>query len=201
MEKIDQYIKMCEKAIEIQESYRSRIPSGDDMFRGKIYHGIELFGHLTPTNVPVTDNYIWLPRQEQLQEMIFEKTAVSLACRFKDFIVRPLFDKTAPYKFTPDYSMEQLWLAYVMYTKFGKVWNQDKSGWSSLEKCDVCGTVTHIGKRHIYLQYNEWQHSFGQSFQRCFKKHFGYDLNKERFEESSKIFFLKERNLKHKKVE
>ena len=66
------------------------------------------------------------------------------------------------------------------------------------EKCDICGTaITHIGKRPTYLQYNEWQHSFGQSFQRCFKKHFGYDLNKERFEESSKIFFLKERNLKH----
>ncbi len=61
------------------------------------------------------------------------------------------------------------------------------------EKCDICGTaITHIGKRHTYLQYNEWQHSVGQSFQRCFKKHFGYDLDKERFEESSKIFFMKQ---------
>jgi hypothetical protein len=115
--------RMYEKAIEIQQSYRSRIPAGDDIFVGKMYHGIELFGHLTPTNVPVTDDYIWLPRQEQLQEMVFEKSAVSLACRFKDFIVRPLFDKTTPYKFTPDYSMEQLWLAFVMYTKYEKVWN------------------------------------------------------------------------------
>ncbi len=116
------FIEMCEKAKEIQESYRSRIPSGDDIFAGKIYHGIELFRHLTPTNVPVTDDYIWMPRQEQLQEMVFEKTAVSLICEFRDFMVRPLFDKTAPYKFTPGYSIYQLWIAFVMFKKFGKVW-------------------------------------------------------------------------------
>lgn len=65
-----------------------------------------------------------------------------------------------------------------------------------ITKCDVCGTaIISIGKRPIYLQYKEWQHSFNQSFQsfqRCFKQHFGYDIDKERFEESSKIFFMKE---------
>ncbi|MFH0904510.1 MAG: hypothetical protein V1854_04900 [Methanobacteriota archaeon] len=129
MDLTKQFIEMCEKAVEIQDSYRSRIPAADDIFVGKLYHGAVMFVQLSPTNILVTNDYIWIPRQNQLQEMVFEKTAVSLACRFKDFIARPLFDKNAPYKFTPEYSMEQLWLSFVMYTLYKKCWDSDKKEW------------------------------------------------------------------------
>jgi len=44
---VEQYIEMCEKAAEIQDCYRSRIPAADDIFVGKITRGsvllIQLF--------------------------------------------------------------------------------------------------------------------------------------------------------------
>ncbi len=59
-------------------------------------------------------------------------------------------------------------------------------------RCIICGTPIDFSKNHGYLRYNEWQHSFIDATNRCFKKHFGYDLDKEQFERSSKIFFMNE---------
>ena len=73
---------------------------------------------------------IWLPRQDQLQEMVWEYIVDNdplrgecvksqkpelLSNRFNKYVmrsIRPRFD-----------SMEQLWLAFVMKEKFGKIWN------------------------------------------------------------------------------
>lgn len=52
-------------------------------------------------------------------------------------------------------------------------------------ECIICGDIVppidSICKLHIL---------------NCYKKHFGYTLNKERFEESSKIWFLQELTLR-----
>jgi hypothetical protein len=125
-----QYIEMSEKAIEIQESYRSRNPTPDDIFVGKIYHGIELFGHLTPTNVPVTDDYIWLPRQEQLLEMIPPDWGEDSPITKMVYIVDWGTTDCSSAEYSESFkTMEQLLLAYIMSEKFKKVWDLDKKEW------------------------------------------------------------------------
>ena len=61
-------------------------------------------------------NYIWLPRQDQLQEMyldgISEDRFVTLD-RFLNFVDSG----------NRGWSFEQLWLAFVMKEKFNKTWN------------------------------------------------------------------------------
>lgn len=67
---------------------------------------------------------IWLPRQDQLQDMIFESHELNynksmypqIEC-FYNFSV-----SMYKYKYPPN-SMEQLWLAFVMKEKFNKTWN------------------------------------------------------------------------------
>ncbi len=66
-------------------------------------------------------NAIWLPRQDQLQEMggqpysTFAKQLGLLAV-FDDY--------SGPFK-----TYEQLWLAFVMKGKYGKVWDSEKEDW------------------------------------------------------------------------
>ena len=91
MDTSKKYIEMCTKAEEIQS----------EVTEEKIEH-----------NFYIT---VWLPRQDQLQEMViggddtitlteYFLNAVSLYCDRK-------------------LSMEQLWLKYVMKEKYGKVWD------------------------------------------------------------------------------
>ncbi len=61
------------------------------------------------------DRNIWLPRQDQLQEMI-DGTSYEQLAKLRDFILRlPLGIDFLKW--------EQLWLAFVMYRKFKKKWN------------------------------------------------------------------------------
>ena len=100
MDTSKQYIKKCEKAWEIQAikwsepKYYPSVSSGD----------------------------VWLPLQDQLQEMV-ENVSSSyelLNCFYK--FVNPLEDVYTR-QFT---SMEQLWLAFVMKEKYGKTWDGEE---------------------------------------------------------------------------
>lgn len=71
---------------------------------------------------------IWLPRQDQLQEMVIDKFRdpewekeyndlnETLLFKCNDFV-------NSSYVACSGYSMEQLWLAFVMKEKFNKTWN------------------------------------------------------------------------------
>ena len=63
---------------------------------------------------------IWLPRQDQLQEMLDCETYELLdMCSESDGIMwQALHDYAS--------SMEQLWLAFVMKEKYNKTWDKDK---------------------------------------------------------------------------
>jgi hypothetical protein len=69
---------------------------------------------------------VWLPRQDQLQDMVLEKD-VYLTGVFYD-----LYEFSGEYLYGDDgdtvilHSFEQLWLAYVMRKKYGKVWGGKK---------------------------------------------------------------------------
>lgn len=140
MDTTNQYIEMCRKAGEIQELW---VPSCSDYVVSPTTGFFEIYSSRELENaIRYKNDYIWLPRQDQLQEMlitIFEdknKTAYvpvkmpqyrnNYLCRsmigsFDSYIHRnsPARDECI-WQFS---SMEQLWLAYVMEKKFNKTWN------------------------------------------------------------------------------
>lgn len=111
MDVSSEYIKLCAKAEEIQKLK----PSGadeHDYFYCKVHgFGCDL------------GNATWLPRQDQLQAMMFQywNFTERLIHEFSRWI-----DSTKIASYTNP-SMEQLWLAYVMSEKYGKIWNGE--GW------------------------------------------------------------------------
>lgn len=111
MDTSETYIKMCEKAEEIQEL---RTPRNYDDTMSFWYEG-------TPN--------VWLPRQDQLQEMVGEKSEVMLL----EYILCFVFDTKKHWwrtEYTKQFdSMEQLWLAFVMKEKYNKIWIGDE--WTS----------------------------------------------------------------------
>lgn len=75
----------------------------------------------------VKDQSIWLPRQDQLQvfiepdrEKVHNVLPRVLEALYFDYSAHATV--SAPSLF---YSMEQLWLAFVMRERFGKVWNEE----------------------------------------------------------------------------
>ena len=148
------YIKMCEKAEEIQETKRygafsDTSPSAEALILddhdfygvhegGQYYpnstigsHNIwnaTVFGYVSnnpqygcavQSNRRITykvDEVIWLPRQDQLQEMLQPCGFGILLWDFHTYASILIRDENI-------ISMEQLWLAFVMKTKYNKVWS------------------------------------------------------------------------------
>lgn len=141
----NRYAIMCRKAAALQEQWTPRpcdfIIDNEDMEGG--------FGFCNPaaTKVQVVDSYIgapdseeyriesehlkensfWLPRQDQLQKMI-EPDGSNVHSIMRRVVESEYYEPSrgeyvaAPQKF---YSMEQIWLAYVMKEKFNEAWNEE----------------------------------------------------------------------------
>ena len=67
-------------------------------------------------------NCIWLPRQDQLQGMVKGIYEFKLCAEYQMVYHFQKFTKKC--KFT-DWSMEQLWLAFVMKEKYQKTWESE----------------------------------------------------------------------------
>ena len=124
------YIKMCETAEEIQ---KLRIRAhGAKCNLGKIGHSLNGDIFFFPLDsgtgynaISTTNLCIWLPRQDQLQDMV-NKDIWSLFDAFTGFVVYGKADYLA--QFT---SMEQLWLAFCLKELYNKVW--DGTDWIKAE--------------------------------------------------------------------
>ena len=133
MDTSETYIKMCD-CVEIQEGWE--IKYGDWFTVCWTEGGLHIDGDwIQPSLTDETTlekfdggyeydmdtlpkPYIWLPRQDQLQEMVgFGGDLIGGQVLLLMEYVRSLDDK---YQFI---SWEQLWLAFVMKEKFGKVRN------------------------------------------------------------------------------
>ncbi len=138
MDVSSEYVKMCEKAQEIQKLWKPQ--EGDYVHILKhgafLAHEAILFSGLRDALITMRgwhedweferEYSIWLLRQDQLQEMYlkdmpdgtYQKIA-TLAEEFHDY------HETNGY---PIYagSMEQLWLVFVMEKKYGKVWDGEE---------------------------------------------------------------------------
>ncbi len=103
MDTSETYVKMCEQAKEIQE-----IKPKDNTWDIKSFWA------------PAIPN-IWLPRQDQLQEMIKDKFRLKTG---EIFLIQPFYYfSLSQFYQKVNASMEQLWLAFVMKEKYGKLWN------------------------------------------------------------------------------
>jgi len=134
MDKSKEYILMCEKAVEIQELWN---PDNADCVKGDFVGYIkestkeaEYLDNTWKRQFSIsrfctnTESYgkyawylkeelIWLPRQDQLQEMIKDKYES----------LYDLWDAFGYFFVNNDSYFEQGWLMFVMKEKYNKVWN------------------------------------------------------------------------------
>jgi len=114
-----EYVKMCKEAKEIQKGWKHR--AGDFCCPG-FDNIIWIVGFNVGFDKLDRGNLIWLPRQDQLQEMVNENNLTAL---LQDFISWLSKECNLPMHNT---SMEQLWLVFVMLDNNkswdGKEWQE-----------------------------------------------------------------------------
>ena len=114
------YVKMCLKAEEIQDMYVDVYPyNGEDgnvFALRKDHDSSGVFGHCYRK-----DELIWLPKQDQLQEMAFPDKSTSVRQ-----ICEAIFGFVISSYVLAMCSMEQLWLAFVMKENYSKIWNGEE---------------------------------------------------------------------------
>ena len=131
MDTSETYIKMCEKAEEIQSLrvtpvvFKLDSPNitimGDDVFH--IVWG-------TINNLQIHGR-VWLPRQDQLQEILGVKLpanalfAISEWCKKMNYLEHQKIGETIASS-CPFFSMEKLWLAFCMSEKYNKTWDGEE---------------------------------------------------------------------------
>lgn len=117
MDTSKEYIKMCEKAEEIQKRWGA-VKGDVYCFKGENYDSSSM-GYIPYKQKAA----VWLPRQDQLQEMVrnmpvdLPLSAIGWIGKFYQWCVDEM-EHVTPMK----NSMEQLWLAFVMKEKYNKVW-------------------------------------------------------------------------------
>lgn len=133
----DNYIKMCEKAEEIQSLFKHK--KGDWIYWGKEDGLTVLIKDLLGVGIAHYLPHIWLPTQEQLQEIILPvlkekynkywdlekmKREGNWVIRiFFDFIKGNISDKQNHFIWNSSNNITELWFAFVMYEKYNKIWN------------------------------------------------------------------------------
>ncbi len=125
MDLSDEYQKMCGLAQEIQ-NFEPNIVLGQGYEKEKsFYHNF---------NGP----HIWLPRQDQLQEIISEEPIGVEIYKFNIFN----WELGQQVEIKENYNVwekdsyndtgEKLWLRYVMWKKFDKLWDVNKEEWKEI---------------------------------------------------------------------
>ena len=140
MDTSEKYIKMCEKAQEIQQLRSSHRDWEDQDFCLEIDENgcydiessnAENFGLFRKSTKD--KGVIFLPRQDQLQEIakddlkhIFINPLGTLLNSFNEFINK------SGYSICVISTLEQLWLAFIMEEKYDKTWNEEVQDWESI---------------------------------------------------------------------
>lgn len=125
MDASKEYILMCEKAEEIQKKWDwdSDFCCLYNRIDKKCYCNVQLYVYCgkEKKNLEVDrEIYVWLPRQDQLQEILGMINYKHVKGIILDFAY---WCPTVTEEFR---THEQLWLAFVMYKKYNKIWNSAK---------------------------------------------------------------------------
>lgn len=139
-------IKMLEKAKEIQKLRRlgnrqwgdfycfklsqkskrewyangKHLPEDTIIIMANEWHSADIGMKQEPTLSFPDRDYIWLPRQDQLQEMVREE---EWGCDWTDHLLDDFENWRREYGIQ-NWTMEQLWLAFVMKKKYNKTWSE-----------------------------------------------------------------------------
>jgi hypothetical protein len=152
MDATNRYAMMCQQAEEIQNLWIPKqcdfIINHEDLEEGlsfckpaesmvqvvDMYYEAQDGEKFRQEQEGLKNNALWLPRQDQLQKIIepdnarvYSIMSKVMEMQYHDYSKNAMV--TAPELF---YSMEQLWLAYIMKEKFHKVWNEEE--WAMEEK-------------------------------------------------------------------
>ena len=122
-------IKMCEANEEIQKEWKNE--TGDFVY-WKVTKSIKVL-----TNHFYTDDwgeFIWLPTQEQLQEMLFLKSnifdgydnVISIIYYFQLWLNEKFYGYYMRKPYPKGNILNELWLAFVMKEKYNKTWTGEK---------------------------------------------------------------------------
>jgi len=123
-----EYALMCEEAKEIQDLWNN--PEVGDFTYNPPYSRwdswVGCVGDKDCYLVKNTENgsSIWLPRQDQLQDMLDNVSPDKLIIRLVNWMQseQKFYKSGRIKKLYPTQSMEQLWLGYVMKEKYNKQW-------------------------------------------------------------------------------
>ena len=129
MDTTEEYIVMCRKAIDLQDSWKPDYY--DYVFKQAsrhqqvmcIVHRLQLEAAKKGEEA-WQRGYIWLPRQDQLQKLVSGQSmslrmlAVNFGCYCEKYGDKVHY-----------YTMEQLWLAYVMEKLYHKAWDEGAKSW------------------------------------------------------------------------
>jgi len=126
MDTSKEYIKMAD-CPEVQGEWTIP-PYPDDYCYRKEDERISWGSHLT---ADIVDEWIFLPRQDQIQEMMGIKTAEGFRNMVDDMFytrdIGGLYDTMDDKWFVEEIKTpEQLWLAFYMFKNHQKIWNGDK---------------------------------------------------------------------------
>ena len=113
-----EYIKMCEKAQEIQE-YRKQLP---EKYKGE--SDKDYLAHLK--GAIISFNAIWLPRQDQLSEMIVTWNKNISTAFFMNIVSNSKYRSIPIEGFD---SIEKHLLSFVMAENYNKIWNKESEEW------------------------------------------------------------------------
>ena len=135
MDTSETFIKMCEKAEEIQSQKPSQFDWLTSVFFGRTWMLPKGEPHLFACSdlTLLTPETIWLPRQDQLQEMMGEEWDTPAGMFINgipgiasdDEYYNAQDDKDRKYYLTFQ-SWEQLWLAFVQKELHKKVWDGEE---------------------------------------------------------------------------
>ena len=116
MDKSKEYVEMCEKADKIQEMWMSRTPHYADVVVGKYNPTILIWCEMGSLSNNPNKDWIWLPRQDDLQAMLPRTEAYRLFNKLYAFGERTGNER----------SPEELTLKYVMKTLYDMTWDGTK---------------------------------------------------------------------------
>jgi len=117
------YIKMCEEARKILKEHKWE--SGDFRANAKL----NIVGVWTGKYHPPPPAIIWLPRQDQLQEMVFPSKDLGFELKIAELFTWISTENNERRIYRILRSWEQLWLAFVMKEKYSKTWDDKNGKW------------------------------------------------------------------------
>lgn len=134
MDTSKEYIELCNKAQEIQD-IKKTIGSYCCFELGDMFHRIGFeYWFDGKVKQPVIENTVWLPRQDQLQEILVEEYRGDF--KYPTFAMledlynqeNNLFDS----KDENNKTLEKAWLILLMSENYNKQWNPETKEWEKM---------------------------------------------------------------------